>query len=211
MNIGVIGSGNMGGGLGKRWAAKGHGVLFSDTHDATHLTALATDAGPTARTGTPDQAAQFGEVVLLTIRYADRKAALAPVAAHLSGKTVISCINPFKPDFSGLEIGLTSSGAEEVARLLPGANVVECLFLNATVINSPAVTFGETVPTVFFCGDSPDSKARVAALLSDLGVEGVDAGALASARYLEPYAMLGMTLGAQAGWKTDFAFKLLRR
>ncbi|MGH6858036.1 MAG: NAD(P)-binding domain-containing protein [Methylocella sp.] len=39
MNIGIIGSGNMGAGMGKIWAAKGHKVLFSFSREAAKLRA----------------------------------------------------------------------------------------------------------------------------------------------------------------------------
>jgi len=211
MKIGVIGSGGMGGGLGKLWTAKNHAVLFSDGHNAAHLPELVQAAGPNAQMGSPQDAARFGEAVLLTVRWPDVPAALEGVAPLLAGKTLISCINPFKPDFSGLEIGTTTSGAEQVALLAPDAHIVACLFVNATVVNSPTRQFGDETPTVFYCGDNEAAKKEVATLLFDLGVEPVDAGSLASARYLEPYAMLLMTLGMQTGWKTDFAMKLLKR
>ena len=211
MNIGIIGSGGMGGGLGKLWAAKGHSILFSDAHDAAHLPALVQAAGPTARAGSPAEAAQFGDVVLLTVRWPDVNSALDGLAAHLAGKTLISCINPFKPDFSGLEIGTTTSGAQEVAKLVPGANVVECLFVSGTVVNSPTREYEGQPPTVFYCGDDALANSHVAQLLTDIGAEPQDAGPLDRARYLEPYNMLIMMLGQQTGWKTDFALKLLKR
>jgi predicted dinucleotide-binding enzyme len=211
MKIGIIGAGNMGGGLGKLWAAKGHEILFSAAHDATHLADLVLAAGENTQAGSPADAAKFGDVVLLTVRWPDRAAALEGLDAALAGKTLISCLNPFKPDFSGLEIGTTTSGAQEVAKMVPHAHVVECLFVNATVVNSPTRQFGEETPTVFYCGDDAMAKGHVAQLLADIGVEPMDAGPLEAARYLEPYAMLLMMLGKQAGWTTDFSMKLLRR
>lgn len=211
MNIGIIGSGGMGGGLGKLWAAKGHSILFSDAHDASHLPELIQAAGSNTQAGDPAQAAHFGEVVLLTVRWPDVRAALKDLDAALQGKTLISCVNPFKPDFSGLEIGMATSGAQEIAKLVPGANVVECLFVNATVINSPTRQFEGEIATVFYCGDDATAKSHLAQLLTDIGVEPQDAGSLDMARYLEPYAMLIMLLGKQTGWQTDFAMKLLRR
>lgn len=211
MNIGIIGSGNMGGGLGKLWAAKGHSILFSDAHDASHLSELVQAAGQNTQAGSPAEAASFGEVVLLTVRWPDVGGALDGLASALQGKTLISCINPFKPDMSGLEVGTTTSGAQEVAKLAPGANVVECLFVNGTVVNSPTRLFEGETPTVFYCGDDAAAKSRMAQLVTDIGVEPQDAGALDNARYLEPFNMLIMMLGKQTGWKTDFALKLLRR
>ena len=211
MNVGIIGSGGMGGGLGKLWTAKGHHVLFSDARDASHLPALVAEAGPNAQSGTPNEAAVFGDAVLLTVRWTDAGAALKDVAAALAGKPLISCVNPFKADFSQMDVAPTTSGAEEVARLAPAAHVVECLFLGGTIINSPTRQFGAETPTVFYCGDDAAAKQKAAVLIADMGVEAVDAGPLQNARFLEPYNMLVMQLGLQSGWKTDFALKLLKR
>lgn len=66
MKIGIIGSGRIGGALGI-WAAGGHQVMFSGSRDEQKLQALATKAGVNASTGSPAQAAQFGDVVLLAV------------------------------------------------------------------------------------------------------------------------------------------------
>lgn len=64
MNIGIIGSGNVGSTLGKGWAKRGHKILFSDSRDQEKLKALAAATGPNARAGSPSEAAQFGEAIL---------------------------------------------------------------------------------------------------------------------------------------------------
>jgi predicted dinucleotide-binding enzyme len=64
VNIGIIGSGNMGASMGKNWAAKGRKVLFSFSKDQEKLRAVAGAAGPNARTGTPAGAVAFGELIL---------------------------------------------------------------------------------------------------------------------------------------------------
>jgi predicted dinucleotide-binding enzyme len=70
--------------------------------------------------------------------------------------------------------------------------------------------FGGSTPTVFLAGDDPDAKATVAELVADLGCEPVDAGALATARFLEPLAALMATLD-RASDGVAHALKLLRR
>lgn len=102
MNIGIIGLGKMGSSLGKIWANKGHNVMFSYSRDPQKLQALAQSSGPHATTGTPAEAAQFGEVVVLTVPWWVVDALRA--AGSLVGKILIDCTNPFKPDGSGLAI-----------------------------------------------------------------------------------------------------------
>lgn len=219
MNIGIIGAGNIGSGLGKLFASNGHEVMFSYSRDAARVQRLADEAGPLAQPGTAEQAAQFGDVIVLAVGWEAVPAALK--AARLpDGKTLISCVNPLTPDYSGLAVGTTTSGAEEIARLAPGAHVVEA-FLNvfAGILHSGSMRFGTDVPSVFYCGDDVNSKEIVAKLIREIGLEPVDSGPLKNARFVEPTAMLILQLGAFLGmakeWKpgefTDLSVKLLRR
>jgi 8-hydroxy-5-deazaflavin:NADPH oxidoreductase len=70
VNIGIIGSGNMGASMGKISAAQGHKVLFSFSKDQEKLRAVAAAAGPNGRTGTPAGAVAFGEVILFSVPWA---------------------------------------------------------------------------------------------------------------------------------------------
>ncbi len=97
--------------MGKIWAAKGHKVLFSFCKDQEKLRAVAAAAGPSARTGTPAGAVAFGELILLSVPWAAVPEALK-AAGDFEGKTLFSCVNCLKPDFSGLEVGTSTSAAE---------------------------------------------------------------------------------------------------
>lgn len=219
MKIGIIGVGNIGSGLGILLAKKGHEVMFSYSHDPLKVQRVVDEAGPNAQSGTPEQAARFGDIVLLAVGWGAVTDALKS-AGSLDGKTLVSCVNPLTPDFSGLEVGTTTSGAEEIAKLVPGAHVVEA-FLNvfAGILHSGTMMFGPDVPSVFYCGDDAGSRAAVAKLITDIGLEPVDSGPLKNARFVEPTAMLILQLGAFLGmakeWKpgefTDLSVKLLRR
>src|SRR5215510_12492371 len=104
MNIGIVGAGNMGVAMGRIWARGGHGVLFSFSKNAASLQAAADAAGPNARTGTPAQAAAFGDVVLLAVPWGAVDDALR-AAGKLQDKVLLSCVNALKPDLSGLAVG----------------------------------------------------------------------------------------------------------
>ena len=219
MRVGIIGAGNIGSGLGSLFAKNGHQVMFSYSRDPRNIERVVSEAGPSAQSGTPEEAARFGEVIVLAVGWRAVKEALQ-AAGPLDGKTLLSCVNPLTPDFSGLEVGTTTSGAEEIAKLVPGAHVVEA-FLNvfAGILHSGTMQFGTHVPSVFYCGDDADSKAAVAKLITDIGLEPIDSGPLRNARFVEPTAMLFLQLGAFLGmareWKpgefTDLALKVLRR
>jgi 8-hydroxy-5-deazaflavin:NADPH oxidoreductase len=209
VNIGIIGSGNVGGTLGMAWAGRGHQILFSYSRDPKKLAGLVASAGPNASAGSPAEEAQFGEVVVLAIPWATVDDALQ-VAGSLAGKILIDCTNPLKGDLSGLEIGHTTSAAEEIARRAPGARLVKA-FNSIGAANMANPVFGSQRATMFFCGDDAAAKTIVARLVEETGFEPVDAGALAIARLLEPLAMLWIHLAYARGMGPDFAFKLVQR
>ncbi|HEY4846674.1 MAG TPA: NAD(P)-binding domain-containing protein [Methylocella sp.] len=185
MNIGIIGSGNMGASMGKIWAAKGHKVLFSFSKDQEKLRAVAAAAGPNARTGAPAGAVAFGEVILFSVPWAAVPEALK-AAGDFQGKTLFSCINRLKPDFSGLEVGTRTSAAEEIVNLAPGAKVVEAIPPMTQILAADSRRLGGQQISTFYCGDDKAAKASVASLLCDLDFDPVDAGSLTSGRYIEP-------------------------
>ena len=209
MNIGIIGSGNMGASMGKIWAAKGHKVLFSFSKDQEKLREVAAAAGPNARTGTPAEAVAFGELILLSVPWAAVPEALK-AAGPFRGKTLFSCVNCLKPDLSGLVLGTTTSAAEEIAKLLPDAKVVEAIPPMAQILAADSRLLNGQQISAFYCGNDLVAKASVASLLRDLDLDPVDAGPLTSARYIEPAGMLNVQLAYNMGLGPNVGTKLLR-
>jgi predicted dinucleotide-binding enzyme/predicted ester cyclase len=207
MNIGIIGTSNVGTALGRLWAKHGHHVMFSYSRRSEKLEDLVLEIGSHARSGAPRDTVLFAEVVLLAVPWEQVQDALYG-AGPLDGKTLISCVNPFGP--RGLKVGLTTSAAEEISRLAPGASVVEAFnTIFAKILQSRAHLFGNNTPTVFYCGDDRDSKNKAAELIRDAGLQPVDAGPLENARYIEPLAMLMMELGQSHLMSSDIALRLM--
>jgi predicted dinucleotide-binding enzyme len=184
MNIGIIGSGNVGGNLGTLWARAGHEVFFSSRHP-DRLAGLVEAAGPRARRGTVAEAALFGEVLLFAPNYWSAGKALE-AAGPLDGKVLIDATNPYKIGGGGLVRALpeTTTAAAEFAKSAPGARVVKAYS------NVPAdyLTGGPERRrglAVFFCGDDPAARAVVASLIADSGFEPLDIGPLARAGEIE--------------------------
>ena len=152
MNIAILGAGNVGGALGKGWAAKGHSVYCGVPNPQSEKTrALLNTIGKNARAGTVYDAAQNAEVVVLATPWpATHDAVLA--AGKLAGKIVIDCTNPLQPDLSGLSIGHTTSAGEQVAQWASGARVVKAF--NTTGANNMANThYGDKEITMCIAGD----------------------------------------------------------
>ncbi len=210
MQIGIIGSGNIGSGLGKIWARKGHRVVFSYSRDQQKLKGLA-ETVPNADAGSVLDAVARSEILLLSVRWESVKEVLKQTG-DLRGKIVIDCINPLKPDLSGLAVGHTTSAAEELARMLPRARVVKAFnTVFAEVYHSVTRLYGSRIASMFFCGDDHDAKTAVARLINDTGFESIDAGPLVSARYLEPLAMLMIQLGYGQKMGTEIGLSLMHR
>jgi 8-hydroxy-5-deazaflavin:NADPH oxidoreductase len=115
MRIGILGSGLMGGKLGTLFARAGHEVVFSYARSRKKLGDLARGAGGSARAGTPQEAAGDADAVLLAVHWS-RVDDVLRQAGDLAGTTVVTCSLPMSEDDTRLVVGLTSSGAEELAR-----------------------------------------------------------------------------------------------
>ena len=187
MRVGVIGSGWIGATVGRLWAAAGHEVLFSFSRHPERLEAAARSAGQGARTGTPAEAAQFGEVVLLAPPWSAIEQALA-AAGSLAVKIVIDTTNSFTPGDMAQALGEEDpSAAEQIAAREPGASVVKAYnTLPAAILGAGPRATGGPPLALFYCGDDEHAKATVAALIVDSGFAPIDTGPLARACDQEP-------------------------
>src|SRR5262249_52024948 len=191
MRVGILGSGLMGGKLGTIFARAGHEVIFSNSRSDEKLRSLALNAGRNARSGTPHEAAQNADALLLAVHWSRFNDVLNQ-SGDLSGKVILTCSLPMNEDDTGLVIAHTSSGAEELAKMVPKAS-----FVSAFNTVPSEVLFGvyegrhkSTRPGLVYCGDDESSKAVAAELIRDVGFDPVDAGPLRIARYTEPFALL---------------------
>ncbi|HEV3199191.1 MAG TPA: NADPH-dependent F420 reductase [Bryobacteraceae bacterium] len=210
MKIGILGAGNVGGALGGAWARTGHDVFFGVPRPKeAKMQELLKGIGAKSRAGTVSEAAAASDVIVLATPWPATEEAIQ-TAGNLAGKVVIDCTNPLKPDFSGLALGHTTSGAEQVAEWAQGAKVFKAF--NQTgfnIMRDPVLEGRRSV--IFVCGDDDARKPTVLKLATDVGFEAIDAGTLAIARLLEPYAMLWIHLANARGLGRDFAIGLLRR
>ncbi len=181
MRIGILGSGLMGGKLGTLFARAGHEVVFSYARHKDALVKLAREAKGNARAGTPREAAQEADAVLLAVHWSRIDDVLAQ-AGDMSGKVIVSCSLPMNADNTALVIGHSSSGAEELARKVPEAQVVSAF---NTVPSEVLFSVFEARrraarPSLVYCGDDSRSKGIAAELIRDVGFDPLDAGPLAS-------------------------------
>ena len=210
MTIGILGSGNVGGALGSRWAEAGHKVLFSSRNpDSAEMKNLLGRAGANARAVRSPEAAAGADIILLASPWPATRPILE-AAGSLAGKILIDATNPLLPDLSGLELGTNTSGAEQVALWAPGAVVVKAFnTVGAGVMADPLFPGGPAM--LLYCGDDRAAKGTVHGLAEQLGFQPHDAGPLTMARTLEPLALLWVSLAYQQGYGVNFSFGLTRR
>jgi len=210
MKIAVVGTGNVGGTLGRRWASSGHQVVFcSRTPDSDRVKALVDAAGPNAGAASVSEGMAASDVVVLATPW-PATLDLVGAAGSLQGKIVVDCTNPLRPDLSGLSIDGDTSGAEQIAQRANGSRVVKA-FNTISSLTMADPLFGSERADLFLCGDDADAKRTVAQLAQELGFEVVDAGPLRSARYLEYLAMLWVHMAFKENWGPNFTFKILKR
>lgn len=206
MKIAIVGSGRIGGGLGKAWAKHGHAVVFGarDPSDA-ELVALCEAIG--ARAASLESAVADADVVVLAMPFGALDDVLAKIGA-CAGKVVIDCTNAVGPGFT-LMYGHTTSSAEELQKKIPSAHVFKS-FNAQGAENLANPVYDGVQASNFFCGDDAQGRTIVKQLVEDVGFEAIDAGPLKNARLLEPLMVLWISAAKSVGTR-DIAFKVLRR
>jgi predicted dinucleotide-binding enzyme len=177
MRIGIIGSGHIGGTAARLFAAAGHEVALAHASGPESLRDQVADMGPRARAVTVEEAAGFGEVVLLAIPWRSRGDLPAD---RLRGKIVADAMNAFRPE-GGLYDLAGSSASEEVAKALPGVRLVKAF--NTLPARDLAARGAPDRPidertAIFVAGDDQDAKAVVAGLVDEIGFTPIDTGSL---------------------------------
>ncbi len=210
LKIAILGSGNVGASLGTHWAQAGHQVVFgSRDPGSAKVQEILCRVNPAMCAELPHVSVQDAEVIVLAVPWPQAEGVLKSLG-DLSGRIVIDCTNPLKPDLSGLETHGGPAAAEQIAAWAPGARIVKAFNTASTkVMRDPK--FDSQQATMFYCGDDPEAKRVVHDLIAEVGFEPVDAGSLAHAHYLESLAMLYIHLAVKLGWGSNCAFKILKR
>jgi len=183
MKIGIIGAGRIGGTVARLLAGAGHEVALSNSRGPASLAetveTINREAGSTrVRATTADEAAAFGELVLLAAPW--RSLDNLPRAEALRGTIVSDATNPYGASGQLIDLG-TSTSSEEVAKRLPGARMVKAF---NTINWEHLAKQGRTdLPlerrrAIFIAGDDVAAKKVVAAVIEEIGFAPVDTGGL---------------------------------
>ena|SRR6185437_4943696 len=190
IKIGVIGSGNVGSAIGRVWANAGHPVMFA-SRNLDHDKQLASSIGANARAGTPNEAATFGEVLLIAVPYRALPELGKSLAGAIKGKVVIDACNPFPQRDGEIANRARAQGAGRVsAELLPGARIVRAF----NAIGAARMGHAHEEPGRIgmpIAGDDPKAIEVASRLIREIGYEPVLVGGLEKGKYLMPGTPLG--------------------
>jgi predicted dinucleotide-binding enzyme len=177
---GFIGSGHIGGTVARLAVAAGHDVVVSNSRGPETLADLVAELGPHARAGTAAEAAEAGDVVVVTIPL--QGYGRVPVEP-LDGKVVIDTMN-YYPARDGVIPELedeSTTTSELLQRHLPGSHVVKAFnniyFEHLGALGRPSGAPDRSALAI--AGDDEGAKALVTGLLDELGYDTVDLGPLA--------------------------------
>ena len=178
MRIGIVGAGMIGGTAARLFVRAGHEVAVSNSRGPETLRGLVDELGPGAHAMTVEDAARFGDVVLLAIPWRTPEA--LPPAEAVRGRIVIDAMNPYREGGGIHDLG-DSTSSEETQKRLPGARIVKAF---NTIWYEHLGTSGRTdLPlderhAVFVAGDDAEAKAVVSRLVEEAGFAPVDTGGL---------------------------------
>ena len=184
MQIGIIGSGNIGSTLARLAVAAGFDVVIANRRGPDSLAAFVAELGPRARAGTVDELGRASRFIIEAIPFGQLPA--LPVAAA-EGQVLVTAANYFAGRDGDIDLGGTQS--EYVARLFPGLRVVKAFnTIRAADLRGQGDLARplEARRAIPLAGDDAAAKERVADFVRAIGFGPVDLGPLAAGRLMEP-------------------------
>ena len=194
MKIGVIGAGRIGGNVARQATRSGHEVKLSFSRDPAGLVRVAAELGERASAGAPSEAAEFGELVVLSVPW-DLISQALELAGDLSGKVVVDTTNQFG---SGPMPAQGQTAAAFNAQRMPGARYVKSFnTLTSSFQAQAADRVGAERVVQWLCGDDAAAKELVAGLIEDMGYVPVDLGGTVTCEVMEAPRRPGAVYGEE--------------
>jgi hypothetical protein len=210
--IGIIGSGVVAQALGAGFLKYNYEVMLG-TRDTSKLAAWQKGMGAGTKIGSFEDAAKFGEIIVLAIKGKVAKDAIEIAGTNnLAGKTIIDATNPIAdaaPDNGVLRFftSVNESLMEQLQRAFPKLNFVKAFnSIGSAFMVNPSF---ESKPGMFICGNNTQAKKEVISILDQFGWETEDMGGVEAARAIEPLCMLWCIPGLREN-KWSHAFKMLK-
>lgn len=201
----IGGTGELGSGLAKRWAAAGYSVVLgSRTRDKAEATARALSDGSAQPVRGEDnrRAADAATIVVLAVPYSNHDSTLTEIAPALAGKVLVDAVVPLVPPKVSVVQLPEQGSAAQAAQALLGSDVrVVAAFHNVGAAKLHAG--GEVDCDVLVFGNDKDAREQVITLADAAGTRGVDGGVLANAVAAE--ALTSILIGINRRYKVSHA------
>lgn len=202
MRVGIIGTGKVGQAIARGLSRTENEVRLGSRNPATIIVDGLTVEAQRA-------VAAWADVLILAVPFsAVTQTVQALDGGLLDNKVLVDATNALSPS-RDLAIGVTTSGAEELAKLAPRAHVVKAFNTVFARNMSTGRLAGEPL-ALFVAGDDAGAKEAVMRLGREIGFEPVDAGPLKAARYLEPMGVLSVSLAFGQKLGPGIGYRLLR-
>ncbi|ARU17648.1 MAG: NADPH-dependent F420 reductase [Croceicoccus sp.] len=197
----VGGTGNLGSAIAWRLAKAGHQVIIG-SRSAEAAIARAEELGHGLTGMANADAAQAGDIVLVTVPFSAQAATLADIKPHVAGKIVVDTTVPLVPP-KVMRVQLPEEGSAAIcASNLLGDDVrLVAAFHNVAAHRLAEDGFVDCDILVF--GDDKAARAEVVALAEAIGQRGIHAGPLVNAAAAE--AMTSLLIFINKNYKVDGA------
>ncbi|HJW76355.1 MAG TPA: NAD(P)-binding domain-containing protein [Thermoleophilia bacterium] len=199
--VAIIGQGNVGSTLARKWAVAGHALVLGTRDPAGERPrALAAELGAAAKVATVADAVRDADVVVFAIPGAGMVTTVPAVAAALGGKVVVDATN--------------TMGAQPLhsVDLITGAAPTAHVFRAFSTLgweNFADPVIGGVQADLFYAGPEGDADAVVSALIADVGLRPVRVGDRAQLDLVENLAALWFALALHQGRGRHLAFRMI--
>ncbi len=203
MKIAVLGSGNIGGTLGVKWAQAGHQVVIGTREPGSEkVRQLLESAGENITAATTVQAIEASQGILFAIPYAAVEIVAQANSRSLDGKLLIDATNNFG--------AAVVNNLATLQRYAPKAALYRA-FNALGWENFANPRYGELVVDLFYCGQDGDRRDEMETLIQQAGLRPVYLGGLELAPVVDALGTLWVTLAFRQGWGREIALKLVQR
>jgi len=204
LNIAVLGAGNIGGTLGRKWSVAGHKVAFGvNDPNGKHGQALRSELGNKVTIGSVAETLSTNpDVVVMAIPGAVMDATITQYANQLDGRTIIDTANRMG--------GGPMNSFAAFQQHTPHALVFRA-FNTLGWENFANPEFEEGRADLFYCGPDGDARAEVEQLITDIGLRPMYVGGVEQVDLVDAVGRLWFALALGQGKGRHLAFKVLTR
>lgn len=202
--IAVLGAGNIGGALGRKWVAAGHRVVFGVSDpNGKHAQSLRNDLGDKAVIGSiADALSNNPDVVELALPGTEVDAIISTYAKQLDGRIIIDSTNRMGSPIM--------NSFETLHKQTPDAQTFRAFNIYGA-INFENPQFPQGTVSLFYCGPDGDARTKVEQLITDIGPEPVYVGGVDQVNVVDGVAQLWIALAFGQKRGPNVAFKILTR